>query len=135
MIDEKINSSEKNIEYIVKTTKKSVIPRSEKQKNYVRALKESDIIISAGPAGTGKTFLAVAVALTMLLDKKIERITVLAKDFTPAAMEFHKKNMSAKGYRMEGTIVPRRFQIIEGVDDAKDLFEGEEYYAVTFVKE
>ena len=38
--------------------------------------------------------------------KKIDRITVLAKDFTPAAMEFHKKNMSAKGYRMEGTIVP-----------------------------
>ena len=50
-------------------------------------------------------------------------------------MEFHKKNMSAKGYRMEGTIVPRRFQIIEGVDDAKDMFDGEEYYAVTFVKE
>ena len=74
MIDEKINNSKKNIEYIIKTPKKSVIPRSEKQKNYVRALKESDIIISAGPAGTGKTFLAVAVGLTMLLDKKIERI-------------------------------------------------------------
>ena len=73
MIDEKINS-DKNIEYIIKTPKKSVIPRSEKQKNYVRALKESEIIISAGPAGTGKTFLAVAVALTMLLEKKIERI-------------------------------------------------------------
>ncbi len=73
MIDEKKNSG-KNIEYIVKTPKKSVIPRSEKQKKYVRALKESEIIISTGPAGTGKTFLAVAVALTMLLDKKIERI-------------------------------------------------------------
>ena len=73
MIEEKINS-DKNIEYIIKTPKKSVIPRSEKQKNYVRALKESKIIISAGPAGTGKTFLAVAVALTMLLEKKIERI-------------------------------------------------------------
>ena len=73
MIDEKINS-DKNIEYIIKTPKKSVIPRSEKQKNYVRALKESEITISAGPAGTGKTFLAVAVALTMLLEKKIERI-------------------------------------------------------------
>jgi len=73
MIDEKINS-EKNIEYIIKTPKKSVIPRSEKQKKYVRALKESEIIISTGPAGTGKTFLAVAVALTMLLEKKIERI-------------------------------------------------------------
>ena len=71
MINEK---TEKKIEYIIKTPKKSVIPRSEKQKNYVRALRESDIIISCGPAGTGKTFLAVAVALTMLLDKKIERI-------------------------------------------------------------
>jgi len=73
MIDQK-NSSDKNIEYIIKTPKKSVIPRSEKQKKYVRALKESEIIISAGPAGTGKTFLAVAIALTMLLEKKIERI-------------------------------------------------------------
>ena len=62
------------IDYIIKTPKKSVIPRSEKQKNYVAALNQSDIIISAGPAGTGKTFLAVAVALTMLLEKKIERI-------------------------------------------------------------
>jgi len=74
MIDEKINNTAKNIEYIIKTPKKSVIPRSEKQKKYVRALRESEIIISAGPAGTGKTFLAVAVALTMLLEKKIERI-------------------------------------------------------------
>ena len=71
MVNEK---TDKKIEYIIKTPKKSVIPRSEKQKSYVRALRESDIIISCGPAGTGKTFLAVAVALTMLLDKKIERI-------------------------------------------------------------
>ena len=74
MIEEKNNKSNQNIEYIIKTPKKSVIPRSERQKKYVRALRESDIIISAGPAGTGKTFLAVAVALTMLLEKKIERI-------------------------------------------------------------
>ncbi len=74
MINEKINNSNKKLEYIIKTPKKSVIPRSEKQKEYVRALKESEIVISTGPAGTGKTFLAVAVALTMLLEKKIERI-------------------------------------------------------------
>ena len=74
MIDEKVTNKSGNVEYIIKTPKKSVIPRSEKQKNYIRALKESDIVISAGPAGTGKTFLAVAVALTMLLEKKIERI-------------------------------------------------------------
>jgi len=73
MINENINTGQK-IDYIIKTPKKSVIPRSEKQKKYLRALKESEIIISTGPAGTGKTFLAVAVALTMLLEKKIERI-------------------------------------------------------------
>ncbi len=72
MINEKVKNN--NVTDIIKTPKKSIIPRSEKQKGYVRALRESDIIISAGPAGTGKTFLAVAVGLTMLLEKKIERI-------------------------------------------------------------
>jgi len=72
MINEKVKNN--NITDIIKTPKKSIIPRSEKQKKYVRALRESEIIISAGPAGTGKTFLAVAVGLTMLLEKKIERI-------------------------------------------------------------
>ena len=74
MIEEKVKNKNQNISDIIKTPKKSVIPRSERQKKYVRALRESDIIISAGPAGTGKTFLAVAVGLTMLLDKKIDRI-------------------------------------------------------------
>ena len=72
MINEKVKNS--NVTDIIKTPKKSIIPRSEKQKEYVRALREKDIIISAGPAGTGKTFLAVAIGLTMLLEKKIERI-------------------------------------------------------------
>ena len=72
MINEKVKN--KNVTDIIKTPKKSIIPRSEKQKEYVRALRESEIIISAGPAGTGKTFLAVAIGLTMLLEKKIERI-------------------------------------------------------------
>ncbi len=72
MINEKVKNQ--NVTDIIKTPKKSIIPRSEKQKEYVRALRQSDIVISAGPAGTGKTFLAVAVGLTMLLEKKIERI-------------------------------------------------------------
>ncbi len=72
MIEEKVKNQ--NVTDIIKTPKKSIIPRSEKQKKYVRALRQSDIVISAGPAGTGKTFLAVAVGLTMLLEKKIERI-------------------------------------------------------------
>jgi phosphate starvation-inducible protein PhoH and related proteins len=72
MINEKVKNQ--NITDIIKTPKKSIIPRSEKQKEYVRALRQNDIVFSAGPAGTGKTFLAVAVGLTMLLEKKIERI-------------------------------------------------------------
>ena len=68
MISEKAKKN--NVTDVIKTPKKSIIPRSEKQKSYVRALRQSDIVISAGPAGTGKTFLAVAVGLTMLLEKK-----------------------------------------------------------------
>ena len=74
MIKEQNRNNHTNLDYIIKTPKRSVIPRSQKQKDYVKALKESEIIISTGPAGTGKTYLAVAVALTMLLEKKIERI-------------------------------------------------------------
>ncbi len=62
------------LEEVIKTPKRSVIPRTKKQKEYVRALRTNQIIMSLGPAGTGKTYLAVAVALTMLLEKKVERI-------------------------------------------------------------
>ena len=59
---------------VIKTPKRSVISRSKKQKEYVKSLKNNQIIMSLGPAGTGKTYLAVAVALSMLLEKKVERI-------------------------------------------------------------
>jgi len=72
MVSEENNKNLHQLDYIIKTPKRTVIPRSKKQKDYIRALKESDIVISNGPAGTGKTYLAVA--LTMLLEKKIDRI-------------------------------------------------------------
>ena len=62
------------LDEVIKTPKRSVIPRSKKQKEYVRSLKTNQIVISLGPAGTGKTYLAVAAALSMLLEKKVERI-------------------------------------------------------------
>ena len=75
MIHETNNhSTVQSLEEIIKTPKRSVIPRSKKQKDYVRSLRTNQVVISLGPAGTGKTFLAVAVALSMLLDKKVERI-------------------------------------------------------------
>jgi len=70
-----INKSNiKSFKQLIKTPKKSVIARSEKQSEYIKALKENDIIISLGPAGTGKSFLAVSVAITLLMEKKIERV-------------------------------------------------------------
>ena len=67
-------SNVKSFKQLIKTPKKSVITRSEKQSEYIKALKENDIIISLGPAGTGKSFLAVSVAVTLLMEKKIERV-------------------------------------------------------------
>ena len=67
-------SNVKSFKQLIKTPRKSVIARSEKQSDYIKALKEKDIIISLGPAGTGKSFLAVSVAVTMLMEKKIERV-------------------------------------------------------------
>ena len=72
--DMKNQSPVQPLEEVIKTPKRSVIPRSKKQKEYVKALKTNQIIMSLGPAGTGKTYLAVAAALSMLLEKKVERI-------------------------------------------------------------
>ncbi len=67
-------SNVKSFNQLIKTPRKTVIARSEKQSDYIKALKENDIIMSLGPAGTGKSFLAVSVAVIMLIEKKIERV-------------------------------------------------------------
>ena len=68
------NSNVKSFTQLIKTPRKSVIARSGKQTEYIEALKENEIVMSLGPAGTGKSFLAVSVAVSMLLEKKIERV-------------------------------------------------------------
>ena len=67
-------SNVKSFKQLIKTPKKSVIARSEKQSEYIKALKENDVIMALGPAGTGKSFLAVSVAITLLIEKKIDRV-------------------------------------------------------------
>jgi phosphate starvation-inducible protein PhoH and related proteins len=67
-------SNVKSFKQLIKTPRKSVIARSEKQSDYIKALRENDIVMSLGPAGTGKSFLAVSVAVTLLMEKKIERV-------------------------------------------------------------
>ena len=67
-------SNVKSFKQLIKTPRKSVIARSEKQSDYIEALKENDITMALGPAGTGKSFLAVSVAVTLLMEKKIDRV-------------------------------------------------------------
>ena len=55
---------------------KSVFPKTFNQKTYIKAAFEHDLTFAIGPAGTGKTFLAVAIALHHLLSRKLERIVL-----------------------------------------------------------
>ncbi len=70
----KLKANIHNLEQLIRTPKKTVIARSKKQSDYIKALSDKDITIALGPAGTGKSFLAVSVAMTMLFEKKVEKV-------------------------------------------------------------
>ena len=55
-------------------SRKSVTPKSFNQQAYINAIKDSDLVFGIGPAGTGKTYLAMAMALSFLQDKVVNRI-------------------------------------------------------------
>jgi len=59
---------------VTKTSKCDVVGKSKKQNEYLEILQKKQIIFAIGPAGTGKTFLAVAAAVSQLLDNKFDRI-------------------------------------------------------------
>jgi phosphate starvation-inducible PhoH-like protein len=60
------------------SAKKAVVPKSANQRRYVEAIRDNDMVIAIGPAGTGKTYLAVAMAITLLNEKRVQRI-ILAR--------------------------------------------------------
>ncbi|MEK9660679.1 MAG: PhoH family protein [Alphaproteobacteria bacterium] len=59
---------------LVRTRKRTIHPRSPVQARYIEALERSDLVFGLGPAGTGKTYLAVAIAVTQLLGGQVDRI-------------------------------------------------------------
>ena len=74
----KEDSSSQNYEdIIIKTPKKTIKPRSINQSKYIQSIKHNEINFGIGPAGTGKTFLAMALAIEFLLDKKVEKIVLI----------------------------------------------------------
>ncbi len=68
------NSNDLDSDVIIKTPRKNIFARTERQKKYINSLFNSNIIFSLGPAGTGKTFLAVAVAVNKLITGKVNKI-------------------------------------------------------------
>ncbi|MDB4949996.1 MAG: PhoH family protein [Gemmatimonadetes bacterium] len=58
--------------------RKTITPKSEGQRQYLQAIDENDVVIGIGPAGTGKTYLAVAMAVDALFKKRVKRI-ILAR--------------------------------------------------------
>jgi phosphate starvation-inducible PhoH-like protein len=60
----------------ISAKKKIITPKSIAQKLYIDAIRTSDMVFGIGPAGTGKTYLAMAVAVSALLEKKVSRISL-----------------------------------------------------------
>ena len=71
------SSSQDYEDIIIKTPKKTIKPRSINQSKYIHSIKHNEINFGIGPAGIGKTFLAMALAIEFLLDKKVEKIVLI----------------------------------------------------------
>jgi len=72
LVDHFVDSS------IKASDKKTVVAKSVNQLGYIEAIRENDLVFGIGPAGTGKTYLAVAMAVLMLNEKRVKRI-ILAR--------------------------------------------------------
>ncbi len=62
----------------VSSKRRFIIPKTDTQRKYIEAIRQHDIVVGIGPAGTGKTYLAMAMAISALMSKQISRI-VLAR--------------------------------------------------------
>jgi phosphate starvation-inducible PhoH-like protein len=66
------------LKIVLPGVRKAIVPKTQGQREYLKAIEENDIVVAVGPAGTGKTYLAVAKALEALARKRVRRI-ILAR--------------------------------------------------------
>lgn len=73
-LDNTNNTSSNNDDYTLKTRKRHISPRTATQAEYIKTMFENELVFGLGPAGTGKTYLAVAMAVSLMIEGKIDRI-------------------------------------------------------------
>lgn len=74
MAEEVEKTSAKEEDLTLRTRKRHIQPRSNTQAEYIRTMRDYEMVFGLGPAGTGKTFLAVAMAVSMMLEGQIDKI-------------------------------------------------------------
>jgi len=91
------NSKNGELKIVLPGLRRIVSPKTAGQRAYVQSMYDNDIVVSIGPAGTGKTYLAVAVAVDMLHKKRVRRI-ILARPAVEAGerLGFLPGDMQAK---------------------------------------
>ena len=101
--------------------RKPVVPRTPAQLEYVRAIESNDVVFGLGPAGTGKTYLAMAMALTMLKRRVMRRI-VLTRPAVEAgeALGFLPGDLREK-------VAPYLRPLYDAIHDMLDPEEGQRY--------
>jgi phosphate starvation-inducible PhoH-like protein len=101
--------------------RKPVIPRTPAQLDYVRAIESHDVVFGLGPAGTGKTYLAMAMALTLLKRRVMQRI-VLTRPAVEAgeALGFLPGDLREK-------VAPYLRPLYDAIHDMLDPEEGQRY--------
>lgn len=72
--DTKIITDQNLNDIVLKTKKRHIYPRSATQAQYIQEMMQNELVFGLGPAGTGKTYLAVALAVAMMLEGKIDKI-------------------------------------------------------------
>ena len=71
-------NEDNGLKTVIKTPKKSIVPRGKNQKLYLERIDKHEVNFGIGPAGTGKTYLAVAAAIDALLKEKVDRIILIS---------------------------------------------------------
>ncbi|GAA5476808.1 PhoH family protein [Haloferula helveola] len=101
--------------------RKPVVPKTPRQLEYLRAIEANDVCFGLGPAGTGKTYLAMAMALAMLKEKRIQRV-VLTRPAVEAgeALGFLPGDLREK-------VAPYLRPLYDAIHDMIGTEEGERY--------